>query len=93
MKDFAKLYDTKHGQILITNDTRYDLTSENDLPSINTSFMINDGVICELSMKFKDTEEGIRECDEAFDSVTLHTAIGMVEGIISTCRNNKDEIN
>lgn len=84
MRDFTKLFNTKYGQILVTNDTRLNDDYE-DVPSINASFMISDEYgICEISLKFTTENEG--KCDELFNNLTEEQAVQMVEKTILSLR-------
>ena len=87
MNNFAKIFNTKYGQILITNDTRESDSGENELPSVNAFFKINDSFgVCELSLKFSDSKEGDNRCDTFFDEMTEQSAVDMVEKTILAMR-------
>lgn len=84
MKEFAKIFNTKYGQILITNDTREGKDGI-ELPSVNAFFVISEGFgVCELSLKFKLDDAD--ECDKFFGSMDNQKAIDMVEKTILAMR-------
>jgi hypothetical protein len=84
MKDFAKTFSTKYGQILITNDDRETEDGET-IPSVNAFFMISDDFgVCEVSIKFPSDKA--EKCDLFFDDITCDIAIGMVEKTILAMR-------
>ena len=84
MLDFAKIFNTDYGQILITNDTRKNECGS-DVPSINAFFMISENFgICEISIKFAESDG--EKCDDFFNTITKEKAISMVEKTILAMR-------
>lgn len=75
--DFAKLYETDLGQILVIMD----LDSEGR-PALITSFTPENFGVCKLALSFEDSDEGWMRAEEAFDRMNEQTAYASVRGTL-----------
>ena len=81
MADFAKLFDTKYGQVLITNDT------QDDAPCIH-AFFNDSGALGVSKISTNFPENDFSAADKAFDSIDAEKAVGIVEPTILFLRRN-----
>jgi len=80
---FAKLYNTKAGQVLIKMDT-----GEESRPEVRFYFEPDGLGVCSIAYGFKDTEDGWTKCQKLFhESNELQAeeiALQKIEEIIQT---------
>lgn len=86
---FAKLFDTKYGQVLAL---RQGAESEDGEESMGDEVRIfvqpEDLGVCSIAAKFKDTEKGYEMCDKYFDSLNDETILVAVKPIFDALGMN-----
>lgn len=77
---FAKLFDTKLGQILVKKDTNEDCN-----PEVRFYFEPENLGVCSIAASSKDdSEESWDQIDDLFDRIDEERAIETVQGVINS---------
>lgn len=80
---FAKLFDTKYGQILVLRQSAEKDDGEESVGDEVRVFMQPDGLgVCSIATKFKDTESGYQSCDRYFDNIDESNVLNLVKPIL-----------
>lgn len=74
MNNFAKLFDTKVGQVLCV----LDMSGDEDGPEITFTCKPEELGLCSTKITFKDTDIGASNAQSKFDSLTAETAFQAV---------------
>lgn len=80
MTQFAKLFETDEGQVLVTKDT-----NDEGAPCLLVHFVTEGGHFGKLVFSYEDTDTGWASLDEVFESCTLEdaeNAIGDLRGVV-----------
>lgn len=80
---FAKLFDTKYGQILVFRQGAEVDDGEESMGDEVRVFIQPEGLgVCSVATKFKDTESGYESCDKFFDSIDENNVLNLVKPIL-----------
>lgn len=79
--NFAKIFNTKDIQILVTADQ-----SDEGNPEVRFSVKPDNQGVCSISMKFKDTEAGWDRQESVFNEITEEQAILAAKKILLQIR-------
>jgi len=74
MSQFAKLFETKVGEVLCV----LDMNGENDAPEITFTCKPEDLGLCSTKITFEDTDAGASSAQRNFDSLTAEAALQAV---------------